>query len=222
MPVYMVRSAAIKPGLAGQWDGSVWNQAEILALSHFRPEGSSHRPKTAARLLYDKAGISGIFKVDDQYLLCRQTGSMAPVYKDSCVEFFIKPKKDKGYFNFEFSCGGTLLCSYIIDPTRTDYGFRDAVKISEEEGKQVLIFHSMPRIVEPEITEPMTWFLEFFIPFCLLEKYVGPLGTISGQSWLANFYKCGDETSHPHWASWTSLREKNFHLPDCFGEIRFA
>lgn len=222
MPQYMVRSAVIKPDLTGQWNGPAWSQAGTIELDHFRPEGSSHRPKTAARLLYDQAGISGIFKVEDQYILCRQTGSMASVYKDSCVEFFLRPKQDKGYFNLEFSCGGALLCSYIIDPTRTAEGFRDFVRLSEEDGKQVLIFHSLPRIVEPEITAPMTWFLEFFIPFRLLEKYVGPLGTVSGQSWRANFYKCGDETSRPHWASWTPLREKNFHEPDCFGRIGFA
>jgi len=220
MPQYIVRFAAIKPDLTGQWDGSAWHQADTLELIHFRFEGSDHRPKTTVRLLHDQRGIFGIFRVEDRYVRSSHTEYLSPVHKDSCVEFFVKPKQDRGYFNFEFNCGGTLLCSYIIDPTRPSDAFRDFVKLSEEDGKQVRIYHSMPEIVEPEITEPVTWFLEFFIPFSLLEQYVGLSGDVKGQSWYANFYKCGDETSHPHWASWTPLPEKNFHLPKCFGEIR--
>ncbi len=222
MPHYSIRPAAINPGLTGQWDGSAWNQAETLELIHFRPEGTDHRPETTARLLYNPDGIFGIFNVKDRYVRSIQTEFLSPVYKDSCIEFFVKPKQERGYFNFEFNCGGALLCSYIIDPTRTPEGFRDFVKLSEGDARQVRIYHSMPEIVEPEITEPVTWILEFFIPFSLLEKYVGSLGNVKGQSWHANFYKCGDETSHPHWASWTPLSEKNFHAPDCFGRIDFG
>jgi len=208
--------------VSGIWNSPAWEQADTLEITHFRPEGTEHNPQTAVRLLQTPDGIFGIFKVKDRYVRSIHTEFLSPVYKDSCVEFFVKPKQDSGYFNFEFNCGGTLLCSYIVDPTRTPEGFRDFVKLSEKDAKQVLIYHSMPEIVEPEIAEPVTWSLEFFIHFSLLEKYVGSLGKVSGQSWYANFYKCGDETSHPHWASWTSLPEKNFHLPECFGEIRFT
>lgn len=221
MPQYIVRSAAIKPDLTGSWDSPAWSRTETLELIHYRPEGSDHQPKTSVRLLYNQAGIFGIFTVEDRYVRSLHTEYQSPVHKDSCVEFFVKPKQDRGYFNFEFNCGGALSCSYILDPARTAEGFRNSMKLSEEDGKQVLIYHSMPNIVDPEITAPATWVLEFFVPFSLLEKYVGPLVTMSGQSWQANFYKCGDETSHPHWASWTELREKNFHVPEYFGEIVF-
>jgi hypothetical protein len=79
----------------------------------------------------------------------------------------------------------------------------------------------MPGIVFPEIVGPTEWFLGFFIPFSLLEKYAGQIGDLHGQTWRANFYKCADGSSHPHWASWTELPEKNFHLPEHFGEIVF-
>jgi hypothetical protein len=79
----------------------------------------------------------------------------------------------------------------------------------------------MPEVVEPEIREPTIWFLEFHIPFALFEKHVGPLGKVGGQTWTANFYKCGDKTSHPHWASWSPVDKLNFHLPRCFGNLVF-
>jgi hypothetical protein len=47
------------------------------------------------------------------------------------------------------------------------------------------------------------------------------LGKIGGQSWRGNFFKCAEEISHPHWASWSPVDELNFHLPRCFGTIHF-
>jgi hypothetical protein len=114
-----------------------------------------------------------------------------------------------------------MLSSYIIDPVRTKSGFRDYRRIDEVDAHMVRITHSLPSTVNPERSEPLTWLLGFYLPFALLEKYVGPLAEVSGQSWRGNFYKCGDETSHPHWASWSPVDSLNFHLPNCFGRISF-
>jgi hypothetical protein len=54
----------------------------------------------------------------------------------------------------------------------------------------------------------------------VLEKYAGKLGKIAGQTWRGNFYKCGNETSHPHWGAWSPVTELNFHLPASFGTIQ--
>lgn len=218
---YHVKKASIRPALSGQWDSGAWEAVTSVELSHFREESSSNRPRTRAKLLHSPQGINGIFRVEDSYVRCVHDSYGEPVYKDSCVEFFVKPKETHGYFNFEFNCGGTLLCSYIVDPTRTHDGFMDFVRLPEAEGRLVEIYHSMPGVVEPEIAGPVTWIIEFFLPFTLIEKYVGPPGVISGQEWKANFYKCGDETSHPHWASWSPVEELNFHMPRCFGTICF-
>lgn len=219
--LYIVRLANIRPEMQGAWNGPAWQQADTLEIAHFRPESSDHRPRTYARLLYAREGLFGIFRVEDQYVWCVRTHYLDAVSKDSCVEFFVQPKLDKGHFNFEFNCGGALLCFYIVDPTRMPKGFRDFTPLAEADAKQVVIYHSLPQIIEPEIIEPTEWRLEFFIPFALLEKYVGDVGHVRSQEWRANFYKCADDTSHPHWASWSPVDELNFHLPNCFGTIRF-
>ena len=218
---YTVRYATVRPALKGEWRGPAWARAETLEVAHFRPGSSDHRPRTLARVLWDELGLYGLFQVQDRYVRCAHSGYMAPTYLDSCVEIFIQPKGDKGYLNFEFSCGGSLLCFYIVDPTRVPGGFQDFSPLTESDGSQVTIYHSMPSRVEPEITESTEWYLEFFIPFSMLEKWVGPLSPVGGQEWRANLYKCGDQTSHPHWASWAPLDETNFHLPRCFGTIWF-
>lgn len=219
--MYSVEFSDSIPELEGRWNGPVWDRAETVSIGHSRNEGTDHCPLTQARLLYSSLGISGIFSVDDRYVKCVNNGYMGQVYKDSCVEFFVRPYKSKGYFNFEFNCGGNVICSYITDHRRIPGGFMESVALSIDDLERISVFHSMPEIIEDEITEPVRWFLEFFIPFDLLKKYTGIADNLSGQIWTANFQKCGDETSHPHWISWQPLPELNFHLPDFFGEIVF-
>ena len=219
---YHVGRAAIRPELEGRWDGSAWAQAEAVAVAAFRPEGSDHRPVTHARLLYDEEAVYGIFRVQDQYVRAVNTAYQGLVCRDSCVEFFVQPRPDKGYFNFEFSCCGAMLLYYITDNTkRPDDEFVGFVELPPEEGALVRVHHSMPDRVEPEIEEETEWTLEFAIPYGVFEKYIGPLDVKAGQEWRANFYKCGDETSHPHWASWAPVKALDFHLPECFGTLVF-
>ena len=218
---YRVGRSGGSVGLDAAWDSPAWKKVPALKVASFRPESSEHRPKVQVKLQHDGAGICGAFKVEDQYVRCVASKFQDPVCLDSCVEFFVRPREDKGYINFEFSGDGTLLCKFIEDWTRVPGGFGKSVDLTPADGRQVSIWHSLPNIVEPEIAEPTTWYLSFRIPFALLEKYIGPLGPVSGQEWRANFFKCGDRTSHPHWASWSPVDALNFHLPHCFGRLVF-
>lgn len=219
--IYLVRKAPAGSDPSGDWQDPFWAEADTLQVDAFRPESSRHRPRTSARLLYDAAGIHGIFRVEDQYVRCVRLDYSDEVWKDSCVEFFAQPKPGRGYFNFEFNCGGAFLCSYIVNPERVPGGFREFTRLPADIGKTIEARSSLGRRIEPEITEPTTWTLRFFVPRPLFEHYLGPLGEIIGQEWRANFYKCADETSHPHWASWSPVDALNFHRPDCFGTLRF-
>ncbi len=216
---YSVR--APRPPLAAGWDDPAWGKRPVLEIACFRPEGSDHRPPARARLAYDEEGLSGVFHVRDRYVRSVRTRFGEPVYRDSCVEIFLQPKPDRGYLNFEMNAGGTLLASHITDPRRTPDGFAAFTRLTEEDGRLIGVRSSLPRVVQPEVQDPLEWELAFSIPISLLEKYVGPIGPIGGQTWRANLYKCGDETSHPHWASWSPVDALNFHLPGCFGTLVF-
>jgi hypothetical protein len=204
------------------WENPAWLAAETLALTHFRPEGSDHRPPTSVRLLHDGQGIHGLFQVHDRFVRCVRTGYGSEVWKDSCVEFFVEPKPGRGYFNFEFNCGGAFLCNHIVDPTRTADGFKQFTRLPEAAVRTVQVQTSLPGIVDPEIAGPLTWQLRFYLPLAVFAPCIGPLGPLAGATWRGNFFKCADDTSHPHWASWSPVDELNFHLPRCFGELRFA
>lgn len=219
---YLVCKAMSPPRLDGDWDGVAWQRAQVLEVGQFRPESSAHRPETRAKLLYDPQGLYVIFRVHDRYVVCRHSEYHSAVYKDSTVEFFFKPKADKAYFNFEINCGGTMLLSYNDGKGRLPDGSIDSTWIPWETASQVRVYHSMPAVVSPEIEEDVDWTIECFVPFRLLEEYVGPLGDVAEQEWRANFYKCADGCSHPHWASWSPVGGKlDFHQPQYFGQMRF-
>jgi hypothetical protein len=220
--IYHIHYRASLPGLISAWTATEWQSAEVAEVAHFRPESSSHRPKTLVRLLASAVGLHGIFHVQDRYVRCLRQNYFDDVWKDSCVEFFVQPKAEAGYFNFEFNCGGAFLCNYILDPTRTPRGFARAEKMPPESAAQVKVQSSLPRMVEPEVSSPINWTLAFFVPFGVFEQFVGPVGHVQGQTWRGNFFKCAEEVSHPHWASWSPVDEFNFHLPRCFGELRFV
>jgi hypothetical protein len=216
-----VGAARRHPRLEDGWDAAAWACGETLELGHFRPEGSDHRPRTRARLLHTPDGLAGIFHVEDRYVRSVHTRFGDPVYEDSCVEIFLEPRPDRGYLNFEMNCGGALLASHVTDHRRVPGGLAASTRLGEDEARTVLVRSSQPRVVDPEIEAPLDWQLAFFIPLQLLERYVGGLGPLADQAWRANLYKCGDRTSHPHWASWSPLDERNFHLPRCFGTLYF-
>jgi hypothetical protein len=51
----------------------------------------------------------------------------------------------------------------------------------------------------------------------------GKLEAPAHRSWCGNLFKCADESSNPHWASWNPIGEElNFHDPRYFASIRFA
>jgi len=223
-PVCAVFPAVHPPALQGGPDDSVWTDAPPTAIACFRPESSKHRPETTLRLLHDERSLYGLFEVRDRYVRSVVTAFMGPVCTDSCVEFFVAPGPDTGYMNFEFNAGGTLHVSHIRDARRepSRNGFADWRPLTREEGERVAIATSLPPVIEPEREGPLDWWLAFGIPFSLLQDVTGTPGPRNSPPWRANFYKCGDRTSHPHWASWAPLPERNFHRPDDFGILRFA
>ncbi|MBI2441688.1 MAG: carbohydrate-binding family 9-like protein [Lentisphaerae bacterium] len=220
---YVIQRAARRPSLKGCWEEPAWQNAPTAQLRHFLAQSKSRHPKVAAKAVYQDDGIFVFFKVLDKYVRCVQTSYQASVCKDSCVEFFVEPKAGGGYFNFEINAGGTLLLHFneLRTARSGPAGFKRRL-VPWQLGRQVEIYHSLPRTVNPEIKAATEWRVEYFIPFTIFEHYLGRLGPIPGQVWRGNFYKCADLTSRPHWLAWAPMGpELNFHLPKFFAPIKF-
>ena len=221
--LYEIRRADAPPRLDGRLDAPEWLNAESLEIGWFHPAGSAHRPQTLVRVLYTAEALHVAFRVKDRFVRAVRTHYQDPVWKDSCVEFFVQPKSDKGYFNFETNCLGAMLLSYVEDPARTPAGLARATPVPAELASHISIYHSLKGPIIQEMTAATTWTVQYSVPFALFERYVGPLGKVAGQYWRGNFYKCAEDNSHPHWASWQPLAEEvNFHRPDLFGSLRLS
>jgi hypothetical protein len=219
---YTIHRVGSRPELRGQWSGRSWGQVQGLEIDRFHPSSTEHRPLTQAKLLYDPRFLYVHFRVQDRYVRAVSRRFQDSVWEDSCVELFVQPRPDRGYFNFEMSCGGVLLLYYIEDPTRTSDGFARYQRVDRRHLRGLRVFHTLPRRVEPELPGPLAWAVEYRVPFALFAAYLGSPPPTAGASWRGNLYKCADACSHPHWASWAPIGEElNFHQPERFGELAF-
>jgi hypothetical protein len=201
------------------WEKYPWKEIPSLQLNHIMGEKPDHFPRTEAKLAYDNESIYVIFRVQDRFVLSKHSNHQDPVYKDSCVEFFFIPGEDTelGYFNLEMNCGGTMLFHHQLKPRE------GSVDIHPRHISEIEVAASLPKIVDPEIKSDTTWVVEYRIPFSILKDYFEFNIPGEGSLWRANFYKCADESSHPHWLTWAPVQKPtpDFHMPEFFGHIEF-
>lgn len=223
---YRIMRTPVQPELGAGLDSPSWKHAALARVDQFHPKSTDHRPQTLVKAMFDDRGIYVSFHVRDRYVCCTHTAYQDVVSRDSCVEFFIQPP-DAGYFNFELNCGGALLLYYIEDAARPKPTngklFRKYTLVPPELGKLVRIHPTMPRRVEREITDPVDWSLTFFAPWTLFRAFVPNLDPLANPHWRGNFFKCAEDSSHPHWASWNPIGSQlRFHQPDKFGAFEFV
>jgi len=216
---YKIKKADSVVSLDGRWEEGQWAKADVLELKNYMGQKPEHFPKTQAKLLYDNDNIYVFFRVEDNYIRAVAEQTHGPVWRDSCVEFFFTPDvnlKDV-YFNLETNCGGTMLFHY----NDLQNSVKKLVDVSDCE--KIEVYHSLPKIIKDEITRPAVWLLSYKLPFSIISKYSKIQQPVQGGVWAANFYKCGDEVSHPHWLTWSFVDhpKPNFHLPQYFGIIEF-
>jgi len=216
---YKVRKAIVRPGVDGLWDGDIWKGVEEIRVDNYMGDEPEHKPDTRVKVLYDDESLYVIFKVEDNCLLARAENYQDGVCTDSCVEFFFTPSSDveDGYFNLEVNCGGTALFRHQIS---REVGQKD---VSAEDFEKVEMFHSADRIIDPERNGDASWVIEYKLPIEILSKYAKVDKPGAGVKWGANFYKCADNTSKPHWLTWSVVDkvEPDFHRPDFFGRLEF-
>ena len=214
---YTIVQTAVRPDFSN-FNAPCWQRAEEKKLACVYKESSSHHPDVRVKLLYDNNAVYGMFQVDDRYVRATRLNDQEQVCNDSCVEFFIHPAGSKGYFSLEMNCIGTLLSYFIRNARRTASAFEDYSVLPPEDLALIKRYPSLSAPVEPEITEPVRWTLGFEISMELFTRW-GCTAPQSGDVWRGMFYKCGDETSHPHWLSCAIYPTLNFHQPDYFGEL---
>jgi hypothetical protein len=218
--VYLVTRLSKPIKIDGDWNKEFWRNIPSLKLNNYMGDPPEHKPNVEVKVAYDEEAIYVIFRVEDQYVRCTMDQYQDPVSRDSAVEFFFAPNKDisKGYFNLEVNCGGTALFKFQKKARKGQKA------IPRSSFNKIDLAHSLPRTVDPEIQEKVTWTIEYRIPVEILLKYHKDVEyPAPGVEWRANFYKIADKSSQPHWLTWSQVDHPTpqFHLPEFFGTLEF-
>lgn len=165
-------------------------------------------------LAHDNSGVYLYYRVQTEELRVINTKDFMPVWEDSCVEFFMQHESEKtSYRNFEFNAHGVLLAS--VHQSR-----EESEKMSIDVMSSIIRFTTIAHTYEND-KQLSNWTLLAEIPKDAMGFSIDE--SLSKQRIRANFYKCGDKTSEPHFLSWKSIETEapNFHVPQFFGELEF-
>lgn len=183
-------------------------QVEKAMIESYR-WGGDYRPEAYAQLIYviDKGFALKMTCIEPDPKTV-YTKYNDPVYKDSCLEFFVSfNNKSKLYMNFEMNSAGAYLSA--VRETKPD-----KTPIHRILGKD-----DMPTV--EVVKNKSQWSVKVFFSLDVIEKLFGVRNFAPGYVFHGNFYKCGDETASPHFGAWQPIDsdKPNFHRPDCFGEF---
>lgn len=173
----------------------------------------SYLPNLKFRIGHVKNEIWLKYYISEKNILAKETRTNGNVYKDSCVEFFIS-LDNKNYYNFEFNCIGTIHIGY-------GPGRKKRTLIKPELAEKIQIKSSLGNQPFAEKSGIFDWEMMIRIPIECFS--FDEIKTFQGKKATANFYKCGDETSDPHFVTWNPIGTENpdYHCPAFFGKVEF-
>ena len=171
-------------------------------------------PKVSFRIAHGNDCIFIKYDVEEHEVLARYRKTNDPVYKDSCVEFFIAFGDDRAYYNLEFNRLGTCLGGFGIERENRASLPADSLETIRYE-RSILQTKGGP---EPTIN----WTLMLVIPVQIFRFH--QLDPLKGKHCRVNFYKCGDDLTQPHYLAWNNIKapKPDFHQPGFFGAAEFA
>lgn len=172
-----------------------------------------YKPEVYFSIAYAHDAVFLKFEVQEKVVQALYRRINEPVYKDTCVEFFIALADDAEYYNFEFNCLGTALAAYGKNRDERKFLTVDIIKKIRKQS-------SFKSSIGKE-NALVAWELVLVIPvdaFCYHQ-----IDSLKGKSGRVNLYKCGDDLPEPHYLAWNNIQtpKPDFHQSEFFGEIYF-
>ncbi|MFB2120702.1 carbohydrate-binding family 9-like protein [Parapedobacter sp. 2B3] len=171
-----------------------------------------YRPSVHFKIAHTAVGVLLLYEVREKHVKAVYRNTNDPVYKDSCVEFFLS-FDGTNYYNLEFNCLGTGLIGY--GPAQR----MERKRLPEATIERVKTYSSISS--RPTDSGDTEWRLLLHIPYTVFEA--DAIDSLAGMRCTGNFYKCGDDLPEPHYVAWNPIDypTPNFHLPQYFGELVF-
>jgi len=178
-------------------------------------KGYNYKPDVELSIAYSDNEIFLKYYITENYFKAEKTDSNQMVCEDSCVEFFVSPEDDGIYYNMEFNAIGTCLLG-----TGTDRATSRRVK--PEIISKIRRLSSVGNRPVKEQTGQFAWTITIAIPFEVFFHH--EIAGLKGKIFRANFYKCGDKLTVPHYVTWNPVNTENpdYHQPEHFGLLKFV
>ena len=175
----------------------------------------NYKPDVAFSIAYTNKEILLKYYITEEYFKAEKTETNQKVCEDSCVEFFVSPEEDGIYYNLEFNGIGTCLLG-------TGTSRETSVKAEPTVISKIRRLSSVGASPVHERKGPFTWTITIAIPFEVFFHH--KVKNLTGKSFKANFYKCGDKLTIPHYVTWNNIGTENpdYHQPEYFGLIKFV
>ena len=188
-----------------------WTQIPVLPIDNLVHVESTD-VKAQAQICYDEENLYLHFTAWESEIRAEEEGLLGMPCWDSCMEFFFCPEEgDSRYLNFEMNPKG---CLHV--------GFGDSIEtalkiVINRDDREANIF-------APEITRfAGGWELNYRIPVSFVRRLFPKFSLYPGKTIRANFYKCTEKTSAPHFLTWNVITRQGrsiFHTPAEFGLLR--
>jgi hypothetical protein len=174
-----------------------------------------YKPDVTLAIAYSDREIFLKYYVTEDYIKAEKINSNDMVCEDSCVEFFVSPEDDGIYYNMEFNAIGTCLLGTGTgreNSTRANPTIISGIRRLASAGKKPF----------GEKKGRYSWTLTLAVPLDVFFHH--DIKELKGRTFRANFYKCGDMLSVPHYVTWNPVGTENpdYHQPNYFGLIKFV
>ena len=173
------------------------------------------KPTVHFAIAHDGTHIYIRYTVQENSIIAKATQNNGAVWKDSCVEFFITPENDGVFYNFEINCIGTKLL--YAGKTR-----QNRMPADDETINKIITESTLGIMPFDEKFGVFDWTMTVVIP--VESFFQHNIKTLKGKKCRANFYKCGDGLTKPHYLCWNNIEtpKPDFHASQYFGEIVFT
>jgi len=187
-----------------------WSSIPSLPIDQVNNSDTTPPVRAWAQIAYGDDSFFVHLWAEEENIRMVEDGPLANTWEDSCLEFFFAPVEgDPRYFNLEM----TPKCAYFL-----------GVGTGKEDLVRLLPLFDIPGFAPRAEFFDGGWELFYEIPFALIRRILPAFAPKKGDTIRANCYKCGDNTVHPHWLSWSPVpvQPLNFHLTEYFGTMIFG
>jgi hypothetical protein len=183
---------------------------DILNWESFR-----YRPDARFNIAYSDKEIFLKYYIIEDFVKAEMTESNQMVCEDSCIEFFVSPADDGIYYNFEFNAIGTCLLG-------TGTSRKDSVRAPVSIIETIRRKGSFGTVPFKERKGKQSWTITIAIPLTAFFRH--NITELKGKTFRANFYKCGDKLTRPHYLTWNLISTQNpdYHQSEYFGMLKFV